>query len=91
MDTNFWGFILEASTFIFKAAFAAYPARPPNEVFSALPKMISDAMVPALYWISPWLDLRLVGVILALVLFLEGVRVAVAIWRWILSVIPAAS
>lgn len=88
---NFWGFLLAGATSIFSTFFFSYPAAAPNEVLSSAPGMVADVIVPAYFWTSPIVDLRIIGIVIGLVLTLEAIRAVIAIWRWILTIIPAAS
>lgn len=91
MDQNFWGILIDGVRYFFVTFFFAYPAAAPSIVFSNIPGIASDIVVPAYYWVSPIIDLKVVGSAISLVLALEAIRAVIAIWRWILTVIPAAS
>lgn len=92
MNLNFWGYILAGLTSVFTTFFARWPASgASNEIFSSAPGMLINVILPGYFWTSPFVDLRIIGVVIGLVLFLETIRAVIAIWRWILTVIPAAS
>ena len=88
---NFWGFILNGATQIFLFFVGFLPLAQPNELIVSAPGMVEQAIIPVFFWTAPIFDLRLAGVALGFLIVLEGVRAVIAIWRWILSLIPTAS
>lgn len=54
-------------------------------------QIMAFALIPLLIWLGAFFDLRLLGLVVGSVLLLEFVRALIAIWRWILALIPAAS
>jgi len=82
---------LSGITDLFTSLLETFPIAQANELLTSAPAMIEQSITPILFWVSPIINLRLIGIAIGLILALETVRAAIAIWRWILSIIPAAS
>lgn len=93
MSANFWSYLLDGLVNVFQSFLEQFPnaSSQADQLFALIPTSVTQVIEPFYFWVSPIIELRLLGVLLVVILVLETVRAGIAIWRWILSLIPAAS
>lgn len=91
MNPNIWSYLLDGASSILGHFLNQFPVALPNELLSKVAPMISGIVTSAFFWMTPLVDLHTTGLAIVAFLILETVRIVIAIWRWILALIPAAS
>lgn len=91
MDHNFWYWLVGGMSSFLGDMLVRLPVHASLGLVSMVAQVMAFAVIPLLIWLGAFFDLRLLALIVGAVLLLEGARSLVAIWRWILALIPAAS
>lgn len=91
MEHNFWWYFLAGIINFFGDMLIRLPVHATLGLVTMAAQILAFAIIPLIIWVGAFFDIRLVGLVLGIVLLLEGARVLIAVWRWILSLIPAAS
>lgn len=88
---NFWGYLINGAIAIVGSIISQFPTAQPNPLIANAPDAVTQVIAPVYFWVSPVVNLSWVGIAISVILVLETVRAVIAIWRWILTLIPAAS
>lgn len=83
---NFWYFILDGVFNVINTIIASFPLAQSFTIFDVIPTALADIMRVGIYWVAPFVDLRLLFVAISIVLVLEIVRGAYAIIRIIAKI-----
>lgn len=86
---NFFGYILDGLTQVFSSFLVLLPPTGVNTLSQAAPVLAFYALAPVLFFIGPFVNLGLLATILTVMLGLETIRFVVAIYRWVLKLVPA--
>lgn len=91
MDHNFWFWLVAGINGFLVDMLLRLPLHATLGLANMAAQVMAFAIIPLLIWLGAFFDLRLLGLVVGSVLLLEGVRALIAIWRWILALIPMAS
>lgn len=90
MDNNFWGYMLSGIETVADAVFGTLPLYEPVGLTEMVTSWMSSTPVLLYAYVNQFLNLSLVMLLLGVILVLETVRAAIAIWMWILKALPVA-
>jgi len=91
MTENFWGYLVNGIMDIFTWAVSAFPPAQQNSAIQSAPTIIFYAFAPVLVFVGSFLHLAVFAAGVVVILGAELLRIVVAIWRFVLKMIPAAS
>jgi hypothetical protein len=91
MDHNFFYWLILGFGSFLADMLVRLPLHASLGLVSMAAQIMAFAIIPLLIWLGAFFDIRLLGLVVGSVLLMEFVRALIAVWRWILALIPAAS
>jgi len=90
MTDNFWGYVLEGVSQVILLILHQLPEGAVNSLIGNAATTLYFGMAPILFFIGPFMNLELLALEVSAIIVLESVKVILAVYRWILKLIPAA-